>query len=1061
MKHFSKRAVALALALAIGATPAAFASVALGDDLKSYTVPLSRDTNYTKALFWSNTYSDLRTENYLTYAPNPDVTPVVSYGDKILSRATLTSMAKDLESDGKRVVGGINGDYYVVATGAPLGMVVTGGVLRSSAAHFYAAGFLRDGTVFLGQPQLAMTITFSGHTLILSGINKVRTATGGYYLLTEDFSSSTRNSEPGVDVILTPVIEKIGETVPVRQEILRPDSDEPGDAVQPAADTRGISSSQEITPDLSADQSEPADIISGTLLRSANPTIGGRVTYEVEQVLSSSGSIPIPEGKVVLTINNKSNEWLVSELASLEPGATIDLDITTPDPRWAEADYAVGAMYKLVTDGVAEPGLDSTQAPRSAVGVRADGTAVFYTIDGRSSSHSVGASLTQVARRLIELGCTEAVCLDGGGSTTLGITPPSSGAMGVVNRPSEGYERSNSNAVFLLSNLTPTGVPSHLHLTPGDGMLLPGATLQLASSSVDTAWYPMAESGSPSWSVLGGGGSISPSGLFTAGDSAGSVTVEASADGVRGTAEITVVQKPDSIRLLNEAAGTPVTSLALDPGQTVDLRAVAVYRNITLTAQDTCFTWSAEGDAGTVDQNGLFTAAPKTGTGSLTVSAGGRSVIIPVSVTGHVLKVSDFEDGLSSFTATATADVALQTGANLVRYGLQSLRLDYRALGGAAAVSCSLALSPGEKYLNMWVYGDGSGNTLSAFVNTGTGPVSVPLTVLDFSGWRYVSAGLPAESRGLMSLTVTCAPGASTQGTLYVDQITSSNEPVNDLTPPVVTLSVANGLLRASITDDMTRAFDKAQIKVTRDGKPLSFTWDSSKGALSAALPAGDGAAHRLTVTAADLCGNIGRASYDQKPAPSGGCPDGEICPPSPFADTEGHWASEYALYLYDHEITVGIETPSGLEFQPQKNITRGEFFLMISRWMGLNLGDYDSVQLPFDDTAAIPGWALPGVKAMYKLGITTGSRDGAALNANAAAPITRAEAMVILGRVQPRGYAEPDLTFDDAALVPDWAVPFVKSLTGQGVVGGFENKISPSDPVKRGEVAKMLYTIL
>ena len=70
--------------------------------------------------------------------------------------------------------------------------------------------------------------------------------------------------------------------------------------------------------------------------------------------------------------------------------------------------YAVGALYSLVQDGAVVSGLPSGVSPRTAVGVTADGTVVFYTIDGRRSGHSIGASLSQVAQRMIELGCVAA-----------------------------------------------------------------------------------------------------------------------------------------------------------------------------------------------------------------------------------------------------------------------------------------------------------------------------------------------------------------------------------------------------------------------------------------------------------------------------------------------------------------------------------------------------------------------------------------------------------------------------------------------------------------------------
>ena len=83
---------------------------------------------------------------------------------------------------------------------------------------------------------------------------------------------------------------------------------------------------------------------------------------------------------------------------------------------------ALGALYSLVENGAVVSGLPSGADPRTAVGQKRDGTLVFYTIDGRKSGHSIGATLQQVARRLMELGCETALCLDGGGSTTLTVT---------------------------------------------------------------------------------------------------------------------------------------------------------------------------------------------------------------------------------------------------------------------------------------------------------------------------------------------------------------------------------------------------------------------------------------------------------------------------------------------------------------------------------------------------------------------------------------------------------------------------------------------------------------
>lgn len=1036
MNRFNTRAAAAALALILGVSPVASASQALGDDLRSSSVSIGEDTCLTSSTFWSNTYSDLRSERYITYKPNSGVTPAVCFGESVLTKSTLTEMAQSLEAEGKRVVGGLNGDYFVVSTGQPLGMVITDGVLRSSASYLYAVGFDKDGSVFIGQPELSVTATFSGHTLIVAGVNKVRTSADGYFLLTDDFSDNTQNVDPGVDVILSPVLDGVGQKVNVDLDI--------SDASAAGEDTAS------------------ADEVKGTLTQSAKPTVGGRVTYRVEQVLQSTGSIPIPEGKAVLTINSKSNSWLVSELLALQPGNTVDLDITSADSRWATAQYALGGMYKLVTNGAAENCQDVTQAPRSAVGIKPDGTAVFYTLDGRQSGYSVGATLNQVAQRLIELGCTEAVCLDGGGSTTIGVTYPDGNSIEVINKPSDGTQRSISNAIFFLSNLNVTGVLDHYYVTPGDAMLLAGASVQLTANPVDTAWYPMKNTRAKPYWTVSGEGTVTSDGIFTAGTHSGVSSVTAAAGDAKGSAELTVVSAPDSVLLYDETSGAAVTSLFLEPGQAVDLKAVARYKKLTLTSQDPCFVWTADQAAGTVDSNGLFTAADKTGAGSLTVSAGGSSTTIPISVTGHVLLLEDFEnENLNSLVGTSTVDISHITDAALVKYGKASEMLSYHAAAtGIASAAASLNIVSGEKYLNLWVYGDGSGNDLTALISTSSGArVSIDLGVLDYTGWKYVTARLPEGASALSSFNISCA-GGITSGVLYLDQITTSNEAVDDAVPPIITLSVDSGTVLASVVDDMTHSFGKDRIRVTCDGVAMDFNWDANEGIASAALPAGDGKLHRLTVTATDLCGNIARSSYDIDPTAEQPEDQPPVVITSPFTDMTGHWADKYATYLYDHGIAKGVGTDEGLQYQPQKNISRGEFFLMISRWMGLDENAYADVVLPFSDQGTIASWALGGVKAMYSLGYLKGSRDGDALNANANSPITRAEAMTLLGRIQAKGYARPPLTFDDSAEVPTWALPYVSSLMGQGVVGGYENKVHPSDPVKRGEVAKMLYMI-
>ena len=1002
MKQFLRRGAALGLALAMTVT-AASASQALGWDLHTGTAPISVGTTLTTNYFWSDTYSDLRTEHYVTYTPSTDVTPTVAYGTKVTDRVTLTGMAQQLESQGKRVVSGLNGDWYVLSTGAPTGLVVTDGVVRATGYYSstWAIGFYDDGTAFIAQNGLSMSVTLGGATLNLSGgINKVRKMTssdgsGGLTLLTSDFADTTKNSEAGVDVILTPVEDE-----------------------------------------------------SGTY--STEPRIGRQTQYVVEQVLESTGSIAIPEGKAVLTLNAKDNADTLAKLRALVPGDTVTLSITSTDARWNDVDQALGGVAKLVTNGQAASGLDASRTAWPAIGIKADGTLVFYALDGKQPGLSVGATQTQVAQRLIELGCVEAICMDGGGSTTIGVTYPDGSSMEVVNSPSDGSQRANSTAIFLTTELQPTGELDSYYVTPTDNLLLSGAAVQLSASGLDTHYYPTSGY-EVEWEVTEGGGAVDENGLFTAGTESGTSRVTADDGYASGTVSITTVSTPDSITLSDESTGAAVTSLNLDPGGQMDLKASASYRSLDLTAQDTCFTWTADPAVGTVDENGLFTAGEKSASGTLTVSAGGKTLTIPVSVAGHVNTLEDLEGGMDAFTATDTAVPAVETGLEYVHNGRQSLKMTYDASSGSASLGAALAIPAGESWLGMWVYGDGSGNTLMATVTDSQLQTSqILLTALNFTGWQYVSAELPEGAAYLNSLDVVYG-GTAASGEIWLDQLTTANENVSDTTAPTVSLSVSGTQLTARVSDNVDRTIPQESVSLTYDGAALSFTWNESTGTLSASLPAADTGYHRATVTVSDASGNLGRASADIQPASDR---------TSPFADMTGHWAEQYATYLYDNGISMGTGVDT-VVYQPDKSITRAEFFTMVARWMDLDLTQYAGVELPFVDAASIPDWALDAVKAMYSLDILQGAGVEGGLAANALATISRAEAMTILGRTQARGYAQPELTTDDAGQVGDWALPYVQSLVGQSVVTPTDNKLRPTDALTRGELAQLLYAIL
>ena len=88
---------------------------------------------------------------------------------------------------------------------------------------------------------------------------------------------------------------------------------------------------------------------------------------------------------------------------------------------------------------------------RTALGIRKDGTTILLVVDGRFKDEAEGFTIPELERVMLWLGCTEAINLDGGGSSTMYIKDN-----GVVNYPSDNGqhdhegERPVSNAILIL-----------------------------------------------------------------------------------------------------------------------------------------------------------------------------------------------------------------------------------------------------------------------------------------------------------------------------------------------------------------------------------------------------------------------------------------------------------------------------------------------------------------------------------------------------------------------------------------------------------------------------------
>lgn len=163
---------------------------------------------------------------------------------------------------------------------------------------------------------------------------------------------------------------------------------------------------------------------------------GLRSRFRLESV-HSGGNTPIPSRGVVLSWPEQF------ELPGpIRPGSIWTLSTETrPDLR--QVSTALGGGPALLKDGQPTQFQSSdARHPRSAIGWNARHF-FLVQVDGRQPGVSVGMSLSELATHMARLGCTDALNLDGGGSSTLWARGQ------VMNTPCEGSERPMGNALLI------------------------------------------------------------------------------------------------------------------------------------------------------------------------------------------------------------------------------------------------------------------------------------------------------------------------------------------------------------------------------------------------------------------------------------------------------------------------------------------------------------------------------------------------------------------------------------------------------------------------------------
>jgi hypothetical protein len=155
--------------------------------------------------------------------------------------------------------------------------------------------------------------------------------------------------------------------------------------------------------------------------------------------VSAKGNMRLDRDSLVLSGHGANAD----ALARVRRGDRVAISQTLGSRLADEAQLVVGGGPLLVEKGVVnvrsrEESMASDiaygRAPRTGVGVKADGTVLLMVVDGRSQ-YSAGMSLKEFATYMKRFGAVSAVNLDGGGSSEMVLDGK------IMNRPSDGSER--------------------------------------------------------------------------------------------------------------------------------------------------------------------------------------------------------------------------------------------------------------------------------------------------------------------------------------------------------------------------------------------------------------------------------------------------------------------------------------------------------------------------------------------------------------------------------------------------------------------------------------------
>lgn len=670
----------------------------------------------------------------------------------------------------------------------------------------------------------------------------------------------------------------------------------------------------------------------------------------------------IPKDGFVLSAHGTA----MDDIKNLQVGEQLTVGATI-DQKWMNSSFMLTSGPLLVANGQVDLNIDpkspraTEKAPRTAIAIDATGKKVWMvTVDGRQSGVSEGMTLMEFAAYLKSLGASYALNLDGGGSTALGIREPGNFNVSLKNRPSDGSERAVSTVLYSMST-APAGNPTTIAATMDrQGVFLVGAKGKVSTGNLMDNYYNPVAIDQSRYTLSSPQQLATVSGMTFTAAKAGKGTLDVKYDTAVKSFPFEVVAAPTTLR-----PSQSEMTVRINEKQTVSVKALdASNRDIHF--DPTQVAWSVTGGVGTITSAGVFTASSDEGKGTIVATLGGKSVSIPVTVSGSTLKLSSLDQpadwNVSSVRGTAT--LSGLTSKEVPYEGSNAVKVTYDFTGqtGTSAAYVTpkspMTLNGVPLSLSARVYGDASQSWVRGKVKDATGKeVTINFTEergLKWSGWNRVTATLPTGLQAplqLQEIYFAQPEGVTkTKGSIYVDDLkaiykadyqeasfkdTGLTYRAEKEVSSLVTAGVIGGYPDGTFGpyQDMTRL--QAAILLSR---AMNLTYAGNDPGFSD-MPQGTRFFEEVAAVAAAgvINGKEGGTKFD----PNGKLTRAEMAAilqrgfnlpmtdKNYFSDIGGSFAKAHINALAESEITTGIGDG---KFGPQQQITRGDFSVFLYR---------------------------------------------------------------------------------------------------------------------------------